>query len=137
MPNNWEGCVKAANRLADLACVLKGEGARQVFPTAVWAEIIASELDIPVYGHIHIEGRRWFHRGPGNTYHSVRIWKDGALIATLPYQYGYGDSFLQTALDWMKANGHAPEDAEYGTLYLREVLHGTYSCIDVGRKADL
>lgn len=22
---------------------------------------------------LHIEGRRWFQRGPGNTYHSVRI----------------------------------------------------------------
>jgi hypothetical protein len=86
---------------------------------------------------LHIEGRRWFHRGPGNTYHSVRIFKDGALLVTLPYQYGYGDQFLQTALDWLKANGLAPEGAEYGTRYLREVLHASYSVIDVSRKSDL
>ena len=86
---------------------------------------------------LHIAGRRWFQRGPGNTYHSVRIFKDGALIACLPFQYGYGDSFLQTALDWLKANGHAPTDAEYGTLYLRETLGGTYDVTDVTRKADL
>lgn len=86
---------------------------------------------------LHIEGRRWFHKGPGNTYHSVRIFKDGECVASLPYQYGYGDQYLQTALDWLKANGLAPADAPYGTLYLRETLHASYSVIDVGRKADL
>lgn len=85
----------------------------------------------------HIEGRRWFQRGPGNTYHSVRIYRDGQPIAHLPYQYGYGDQFLQTALDWMKEHGHAPSDAQYGTQYLREVLHSSYSVSDVGRKSDL
>jgi hypothetical protein len=86
---------------------------------------------------LHIEGRRWFQRTYGNTYHSVRIFKDGALLVCLPYAYGYGDQYLQTALDWMKANGYAPSEAEYGTLYLRETLQASYSCIDVTRKADL
>lgn len=86
---------------------------------------------------LHIEGRRWFQKTCGNTYHSVRIYKDGALLVTLPYQYGYGDCFLQTALDWLKSNKHVPTDAEYGTRYLREELGGTYSCIDVARQKDL
>jgi hypothetical protein len=86
---------------------------------------------------LHIEGRRWFRKGPGNTYHSVRIWKDGKQIAYLPYAYGYGDGFLQTAIDWLKENNHVPQDAQYGTLYLRETLNGTYSVIDVERKKDL
>jgi hypothetical protein len=85
----------------------------------------------------HIEGRRWFDRKWGNTYHSVRIFSDGEIIACLPYQYGYGDGYLQTALDWLKSNKLVPPDAEYGTRYLREELHSTYSVIDVGRKADL
>lgn len=94
---------------------------------------------------LHIEGRRWFQRGPGNTYHSVRIYANNQQIACLPYQYGYGDQFLQTALDWLReqklippqeyyANGN-PKN--YGTLYLRETLNGTYSVIDVDRKRDL
>jgi len=86
---------------------------------------------------LHIEGRRWFQRGPGNTYHSVRIFIDGALAACMPYQYGYGDQFLQTAIDWLKAQGRIPAAAPYGTLYLRETLGGTYSVIDVSRKGDL
>lgn len=94
---------------------------------------------------IHIEGRRWFQRGPGNTYHSVRIWKDGEQVAFLPFQYGYGEGFLQTAFEWLGNNG-MPELLEkhengslknYGTQYLREVMGGTYSVIDVTRKGDL
>ena len=87
--------------------------------------------------NLHIEGRRWFQRGPGNTYHSVRIFADGKQIIMLPFAYGYGDHFLQTALDWLKANGRAPVNAPYGTLYLRETLGASYSVADVSRKADL
>jgi hypothetical protein len=86
---------------------------------------------------LHIEGRRWFQRTYGNTYHSVRIYLDDQLAAYLPFEYGYGDQFLQTALDWLKANGKVPADAKYGTLYLRETLGGTYSVVDVERKKDL
>jgi len=48
----------------------------------------------------------------GNTYHSVRIFEGNYLLVTLPYQYGYGDQFLQTALDWLKAKGHVSKDAK-------------------------
>ena len=86
---------------------------------------------------LHIEGRRWFQRTYGNTYHTVRIFVDGELVHTSDRYYGYGDWFLQTALDWLKANGYAPADAKYGTLYLSESLGGTYSVIDVSRQKDL
>lgn len=86
---------------------------------------------------LHIEGRRWFQRTYGNTYHSVRIWKNGQHIGTIPFSYGYGDSYLQSAIDFLKARNLIPANAEYGTRYLREELGGTYSCIDVTRKSDL
>lgn len=94
---------------------------------------------------LHIEGRRWFQKTFGNTYHSVRIFKDGKQVAFLPFSYGYGEQFLQTAWEWLGNNGY-PELLErnnnggykhFGTCYLREVLHGTYSVIDVQRKKDL
>ena len=87
--------------------------------------------------NLHIEGRRWFQRTYGNTYHTARVFIDGELKFCSDRQYGYGEQFLQTALDWMKANGYAPKGAEYGTYYLRETLGGTYSVIDVGRQKDL
>ena len=85
----------------------------------------------------HIEGRKWFNKAQGNTYHSVRIFSDGQRIVFLPYQYGYGEQWLQTAVDWLKAEKLIPEGAEYGTYYLRETLGSTYSVIDVERKKDL
>ena len=52
---------------------------------------------------------RWFDRMNGNTYHSVRITRcsDGATIAC-PFQYGYGDSYRQTALEAMGRAGWLP-----------------------------
>ena len=85
---------------------------------------------------LHIEGRRWFQRTYGNTYHTAYIYKDGECIAKLGPHYGYGDQFLQTALDWLAARGMA-EKGRYGTLYLRETLGGSYSVSDVSRQKDL
>lgn len=87
--------------------------------------------------NLHIEGRRWFQRSAGNTYHTARIFVNGVLEHTTPKEYGYGDCYLQTAIDWLKANHLIPDDAAYGTLYLRETLHGTNSVIDVHREKDL
>lgn len=86
---------------------------------------------------LNILCKRWFQRTYGNTYHSVRIMEDGAELAYIPFRYGYGEQCLQTALDWLKANGKAPPDAEYGTLYLREKLGATWLIVDVDRKRDL
>lgn len=49
MANDWQGCCKAAGRLADLVCFMyhrQDEQARRIFPTSTWAEIIAAELNI-------------------------------------------------------------------------------------------
>ena len=92
---------------------------------------------------LHIEGRRWFQRSYGNTYHTVRIYANGELLHATEQQYGYDDQYIQTALDWLEANGYI-ERKEYpngskegGTLYLRETLHGTNTVIDVTRERDL
>jgi hypothetical protein len=89
----------------------------------------------------HIEGRRWFKE---NTYHSVRIFKDSECIAYLPWQYGYGDFYIETALQWLEQNNEIPLRERHsngsqpgGTLFVRETLKSTYSVIDVQRKKDL
>jgi len=84
---------------------------------------------------LHISARRWFQKTYGNTYHSVSIYIDGQMVHRVPFAYGYGEQWLQTAIDWLRLNGFP--DAEYGTLYLRETLGGTYQCEDVQRKRDL
>ena len=50
-PQDWEGCVRASNRLADLVCAMyhpKEEKTRKTWPTATWAEIIASEIGVEI-----------------------------------------------------------------------------------------
>jgi len=48
---SWGGCCRASSRLADMVCSMYHPGdkkARQTWPTATWAEIIASELGVNV-----------------------------------------------------------------------------------------
>lgn len=86
---------------------------------------------------IHIAGTRWFQRSAGNTYHKVRVFVDGELRADSDVTYGYGDAYLQTALDILKREGLVPQDAPYGSLYLAETLGASYSVADVARQKDL
>ena len=44
-----------------------------------------------------IEVQAKMHRDSGNTYFSARIYKDGKLFKTLPFQYGYGEHYLYEA----------------------------------------
>ena len=53
----------------------------------------------------HISGRRWFDRVNGNTYHSARVYADGELVVTVPFQYGYGDHWLQSSMEAMVKAG--------------------------------
>ncbi len=85
---------------------------------------------------LHIEARRWFQRSAGNTYHTVKIWRGDREPVTLGMMYGYGEQWLQSALDWLAEQGEA-QAGKYGTLYLREELGGTYSVTDVSRRRDL
>ena len=53
-----------------------------------------------------IHSKKWRDKLNGNTYHSVRILntQNNALIAA-PYQYGYGDQFMQSAHEVMNKTG--------------------------------
>ena len=57
---------------------------------------------------IIIKARRWFDRTYGNTYHSVQVFDDAKLIGEIPFEYGYGDSYIQTAFEILSAAGYYP-----------------------------
>lgn len=90
---------------------------------------------------LHIEGRRWFSKGPGTTYHKVRIYENGNLIHTSDQSNGYDQQYLYTALYWLAE--HRPdlvpewERNQNVTIYLREVIGATYDVTDVAREKDL
>ena len=59
---------------------------------------------------LFIEGRLWFDKINGNTYHAVRIQANGQVIGQVPMTYGYGDMWQYTALDWLKSKGLASQE---------------------------
>jgi hypothetical protein len=88
----------------------------------------------------YVQGRRWNDRN-GNTYHSVRI-SDANMdeLAFLPFSYGYGDHWKQTALEWFVSSGYLPDAKPRmfaPSLTLRETLRAECSVMDVRRKRDL
>jgi hypothetical protein len=74
---------------------------------------------------LFIEGRLWFDKTGGNTYHAVKIEANGQVIKYLPRCYGYGNQYQETALTWLKSYGLVSEDTrdirelrEYADIYL-------------------
>ena len=87
---------------------------------------------------ITVNGKRWFERTNGNTYHSVDVYVDGELIGREPFTYGYGDGYKQTALDILTKV--RPDIAGDVTVlwHLRDKGHKIITSVaDVARKKDL
>ena len=91
---------------------------------------------------IHVSGRRWFEKVNGNTYHSCTVWADGEFVGRVPFTYGYGSQWEQTALDILKAAVGRKRwlaGAKYPlSLFLRESgIKYRSEVVDVSRKKDL
>jgi len=89
--------------------------------------------------NLYIRGRRWFQRGPGNTYHSVSIYLNDKLVHTIPFAYGYGDQYLWNAFEWLDANGYLDRTQNEPPWVTAERLGFklNYSVDDVKRRCDL
>jgi hypothetical protein len=88
---------------------------------------------------IHITARRWFQKTYGNTYHSVKVYIDGELVGHVPFTYGYGSQYEQTALEIIAK--HLPEyGGEFRWPSITASTLGdkyTVDLSDVSRKSDL
>jgi len=66
---------------------------------------------------------------------------NGQTVHRTPRAYGYGDQYLQSAVEWLKQSGHLPADCEHmgNTRFLREEsgFDFTYECHDVRWQKDL
>lgn len=60
--------------------------------------------------NILIESKEWFDRVNGNSYFSSRIEIDGAEVAVLPFQYGYGSHCDDMAAQKLDKMGLLPDD---------------------------
>ena len=92
---------------------------------------------------ISITGRRWFGKTNGNTYFSCEASINGEQVASIDYEYGYGDQYLQSIVDQMTSNGLLPDNPDRRALtwFLRDLCSapGGFTChvSDVDRKRDL
>lgn len=93
---------------------------------------------------ITILGRRWFDKVNGNTYHTSQIMVDGVTVHTTPFSYGYGDHYVQSASEWLNANGYVKlgqyPNGNYKPLWQYcgdNGINFEYSHVDLPRKKDL
>lgn len=87
-----------------------------------------------------IIGRRWFDKTYGNTYHSAEICIDENTVK-IPFQYGYGDQYIYTAIDYLKKEKLIETDKTVSWQIFEELREqGIYVktfVFDVNRKKDL
>jgi hypothetical protein len=90
---------------------------------------------LPNIRSLNIQGREWFDKANGNSYHSVRIHANGKHLIDIGMTYGYGDMYLQTALEWLKQWQLVHED----TRHIRDLRESMdlYTSISYGLKRDL
>lgn len=55
---------------------------------------------------ICIHAREWFDKVNGNSYFSATIEVDGQPVHKLPFQYGYGDHYIDMANQWLADNDY-------------------------------
>jgi hypothetical protein len=82
--------------------------------------------------------RKWFERTNGNTYHSCEVYKDSELVKRVPFAYGYGEQWKQTAHEVLVNAELFVGDYWAFLQHTRENREGfLFSVTDVQRKKDL
>ncbi len=70
---------------------------------------------------IEIRAKEWFDKVNGNSYFSARIYINDEQITILPFQYGYGDHYLDMAMEYLTVNNLIDNDrhsnGSYGALW--------------------
>lgn len=103
------------------------------------------------FNMIIIDGRKWFDKVNGNTYHGVTVTikhnKGDDLILNSGMHYGYGEQYIQTAVELIQKAGYLlglPDlyktQSEYNKVqeYMRNNRNKFYvTCKDNCKKRDL
>jgi hypothetical protein len=85
---------------------------------------------------VFIEGRLWFDKTYGNTYHSVRVEVNGLSVGQVGFTYGYGEHYQDTALSYLKKIGLVSESVRYLSELQRDGVT-VYIAASNRKKADL
>lgn len=95
--------------------------------------------------HIKIEGRRWFDKVNGNTYHTARILLDGVESIGVGYSYGYDQQYVDSAFSVLEgANLIRPRERYQNGVHEpiwewaeRMGVKVEYSAVDVNSRGGL
>lgn len=90
--------------------------------------------------NIKIIGRRWFDKNAGNTYFSAVGLINGKEVVKIPFEYGYGDHYIDCIYRELIKAGHMPDmvDGEPFWKYCQRNNITKYTTVsDVDRKRDL
>ena len=88
---------------------------------------------------IVIIGRRWFNKGPGNTYHSTQISVDGKWVEGIDFAYGGDQHYVDTSLALLCKNGilNVPAGKRPHSWCYDNGIEVSYTATNVSRKSDL
>lgn len=103
------------------------------------------------FNMIIIDGRKWFDKVNGNTYHGVTVTikhtKGDDVVLNSDRVYGYGEQYIQTAVELIQKAGYClglptryDNQSEYGKVneYMRNNRNKFYvTCKDNCKKKDL
>jgi hypothetical protein len=73
---------------------------------------------------ITVFGRKWFDKVNGNTYCTAQIMINGITVGKTPFQYGYGDFYMQAASEWLREHKYIKAD-KYTALWRYGLGMGT------------
>lgn len=104
--------------------------------------------ELPEIKSLVVIGKRWFDRVYGNTYHSCLVIVNGEEKGFIPFEYGYGDCYKQTALKILQGLGYFNNGLSYPSGankdycdFLEFTRNNRDICLfyvtDVNRKKDL
>ena len=63
--------------------------------------------------HWVVFATRWFDKRNGNTYHTVRLYKNSSLFTSKHFTYGYGSHYEQTAMELLLENNETESKSLY------------------------
>jgi len=85
---------------------------------------------------IVINGKRWFERTNGNTYHSVYVSVNDDFEDSDAFSYGYGNQYEQTAYELLSKEYKLEENTPLWRLKNKGIIVRSFVS-DVERKKDL
>ena len=86
---------------------------------------------------VFIEGREWFDKTYGNSYFSARVWVDGVVVATLPFQYGYGDHYLSEAASVLHDMGYIADEDTSLWVTAKDMGFDLYRTLTTHKKSEM